>query len=100
MVSQVFQQGRLFCYWNRHYVAPPHCSLSSPHLLRRKKPENVSRMATICSLPAISQTNRQIGCWYPICKKCPFSRQKVLVLIHANVRINRRETQRIPKHPT
>jgi len=53
MSSQVFQQRRLFCHWNRHCIAPPHASLSSPHILRRRKPENVSWLTIIC-LPCTS----------------------------------------------
>src|SRR5205823_14012836 len=48
------------CHWDRHYIAPPHCSLSSPHLYRRKKPENVSWVTTICS-SCRWITDRQIG---------------------------------------
>src|SRR5215831_9750103 len=89
MISQVFQQGRLFCHWDRHYVAPPHCSLSSPHLLRRKKPENVSWLTAICS-PAKTENRhkgRQIGLRLQASpQKCPFSQEKLLQLVFAAMR--------------
>src|SRR5205807_10548039 len=56
MVPQIFQNRRLFCNGHCHCLAPPHPSVSFPHLYRRKKPQNVSWLQQF-----VPPADRQIG---------------------------------------